>query len=72
MEDPLARLRARLTQLGHYIHYKEKQWLKSSMKLLHAGYFGTLFMEGHSYYAMVGGCLFVYCFLDLFIHFDEG
>lgn len=41
-----------------------------SYKLGHISYFGFVFLEGHGFYAMIGGGLFFLTFLDLFLHFE--
>lgn len=40
--------------------------LHEGHRFAHCAYFGTLFIEGHSTYAMIGGVLFVFSIMDIF------
>lgn len=41
-----------------------------SYKVGHTSYFAFVFLEGHGYYALIGGFLFVLSVLDVFFHFE--
>lgn len=55
--------------IAKYLHIDYHKAAHAGSHGLHAAYFGLLFVEGHTMYSAVGGLLFCFSVLDMFLHF---
>ena len=60
----------KLPKLPKFRLITKAELLHSSYKLGHTSYFALVFVEGHTFYAIVGGFLFLLSVADYFIHFE--